>query len=370
MAVNRDKVKRQMAESKQRSGAFRFLPKDTTTALRIAEFEDADGDMAFARVLAEHRKKGSTGGKADGVCRLETFGQPCAFCKVNDESKGEGGDRIYDTKRRYAVNGIDINEKQPAVKIWLLPVTAYEQIAEYVTDEEYADILEQKPGLPFNCKKEGSGLDTTYTCKPKRESWPISKDLMAQVSDPVETFVDPGLEAQCSELGYDVSELFDDSELEALNGSGEKKKSSAKKETSKTSKKSSPKSKAKKADSIDVGSSVLYEDEDVIYTVVSISGDEVEIQDDEENLYDATLDQLKLIDAKQEDAVEDDEPVEEPEEEETSGEIVVGCEVNYLDEKDICTVKKITKNKVVIEDSNGDQYDVEMEDLTYAGLPF
>ena len=370
MAVNRDKVKRQMAESKQRSGAFRYLPKDSTTALRITEFEDADGDIAFARVLAEHRKAGSSGGKAESVCREETFGRPCAYCKVNEQSKGEGGDRVYDTKRKYAVNGIDINEKQPSNKIWLLPVTAYEQIADYVTDDEYVDILEQKPGLPFNCKKEGSGLDTTYTCKPKRDPWPVSKELMAQVSDPVESFVDPGLEAQCSELGYDISELFDDSELEPLNGSDKKKKSSAKKETDKTPKKTSKKSssKSKKEATIDVGSEVLYEDEEVIYHVTSINGDEIEIEDSEENIYDATIDQLKLVTDKSEDAPEDAEPEEEPVEQDET--IVVGCEVNYLDEKSICTVKKIKGTKVVIEDGEGDQYDVELEDLTYAGLPF
>lgn len=376
MAVNRDKVKKQMAENKQRSGKFRYLPKDSTTALRILEFKDEDGESIFARMFAEHRKADSTGGKALGVCREETFGQPCAFCKVNQKARESGEEWVYSTKRRYAVNAIDINDKTPQVRSWMLPVTAYEQIADYVMDDEYEDILEQKPGLPFNCKREGSGLDTEYTCKPKRSPYPVNAELMGQISDPAESFADPGLKSQCESLGYEIEDLFDDSEIEEA-GKSEKSKTSSKKSKKTAKKKGGAGIKHDEA-GIEVGSAVLFEEEEVEYLVKSIDGDNVEIEDGDGNLYDATADQLKLI------AVEKPEPEEDEGEEvdttkkskkkvskkKKSTKIEVGSEVTYLDETDICTVKSIDGKDVVIEDGNKDQFDAKLGELSLADIPF
>jgi len=377
MAVNRDKVKKQMAENKQRSGKFRYLPKDSTTALRIVEFKDEDGEIIFARQLVEHREAGSVGGKALGICRLETFGKPCAFCKRNQLSKETGGEWEYDSKRRFAVNAIDINDKAISMRPWVLPVTAYDQIADFVMEEEYADVLEQKPGLPFNIKREGSGLETSYTVMPQRKPWPVSDELMKQVTDPLDQFGDPGLKEQCKSLGYEISDLFDDSELEEI-GSTEKKKGKSstkageKAETKASAKKSKTSSKKaeEKADidvdadngEIEVGCAVLYEDEDVVYHVNSIDGDDVEIEDDDGNCYEATLDQLSLV--------EGDGGEEEPEEPEESFEIEVGSEVTYRDEDAICVVKSIDGDDVVIEDADKEQFDVLMEDLTLSGPSF
>jgi len=376
MAVNRDKVKKQMAESKQRSGKFRYLPKDATTALRILEFEDTDGELIFARQYAEHRLANSQGGKALGVCREETFGKPCAFCAVNRKAKDSGGDWEYERKTRYAVNAIDINDKSQAVRVWMLPVTAYEDIAGFVMDEEYADILEQKPGLAFNCKREGSGLDTSYSCKPQRNAWPVSAELMKQVKDPTEGMGDPGLAAQCEQLGYEMSDLFDDSEIETAEADakatkGGKSGNKAAKSGKSSAKKSVGKKKKKPAlvenePELGIGSAVLYEDEDVVYHVAKIDGDDVEIEDADGEVYEATLDQIKLIEA-------DDSPDAADvaaEEVDVAPVIEIGSEVKYLEEDDICTVKKINGDDVVIEDADGEQFDCTMEDISLSDMSF
>ncbi|MCK5612602.1 hypothetical protein KAR91_62600 [Candidatus Pacearchaeota archaeon] len=359
MAVNRDKVKKQMADSKARSGKFRYLAKDSTTALRILEFEDAEGEIIFARPFVEHREVNSQGGKALGVCRKGTFGEPCAFCKVNHKRRDGGEEPLYSTKTRYAVNGIDINEKGPAVRKWMLPTTLYDQVAEYVMDEEWADILEAKPGTAFNCKREGSGLDTTYTAKVQRKPWPVSPALMKQVSDPLTDMGDPGLKSQCEELGYELSDLFDDAELEEAEKAA-KGKGGSKKDKKTSSKKTSKKSEPATPKEIDIGVAVKYEDEDVVYHVTKIDGDDVEIEDNDENVYDATMDQLSILGS---DA--------EPEEEEPEPEkIEVGSEVHYDGEEAICTVKSIDGDDVVIEDGDGEQFDVQMGDLAISALGF
>lgn len=366
MAVDRAKVKKQMAASKSRSGKFRYLAKDTTTALRIIEFKDADDATVFAHPLAEHRDVDAKGGKALGICREETFGKPCAFCRINQKHKDAGEDWAYTTKTRYAVNGIDINDSQLQMRLWVLPVTAYDQIAEYTIDDEWADILEPKGGSAFNCKREGSGLDTVYSVKPQRKPYPVNKELMKNLVNPLDQIPDPGLEAQCEELGYEVSDLFDDSELEVAGGDKKSAKKSAKKDEPKANAKKSKSKKSKKKDDDEIGegSAVLFEDEDVVYHVASIDGDDVEIEDDDGNLYDATMDQLKPV------PDEESEPKDAEPEDEEPAPIDVGSEVKYLDEDGICTVKSIDGDDVVIEDADGEQYDAKMEELSDADIPF
>jgi len=369
MAVNRDKVKKQMADSKQRSGKFRYLKKDSTTTLRILEFKDEEGENIFARPFSEHREVNAQGGKALGVCREQTFGEPCAFCQVNKKRRDAGDELLYNTRTRYTVNGVDINDQQPSVRKWMLPTTLYDQVAEYVMDEDWADILEPKPGTALNCKREGSGLDTTYTAKPQRQPWPVSPALMKQVSDPLGDFGDVGLKSQCEELGYKVGELFDDAELEVA-GKKDKAKggSKAKAKTSKTAKSKTTKAKTKSkknktsepdhpADEnvIDVGVAVLYEDEEVVYHVNKVDGDYVVIEDEKGDEYDATMNQLKLY------------VKEEPE---PKPKIKVGSEVHYDGEKEISTVKSIDGNDVVIEDGNSEQYDVKLEELALTAGDF
>ncbi len=373
MAVNRDKVKKQMADSAERGGKFRYLPKDSTNALRILEYIDAECDQMFAQPMVEHREVDQKGGKSLGICKRDTFGQPCVFCKINQKLSDVGEERKYNSRTRYVVNAADINEDKQEIRLWVVPVSVFDQLAEYVTDDEWADVLEPKKGYAFAIKREGAGLDTTYSVMAKKNPYPVDAKLAKQTTDPLDTIPNIDLGVECSNLGYELEDLFDDSELEEIKiGKSDKKdKSSKKRQVSDEDIHGG----APGDDEISVGSPVQYESEKEVCLVKSIDGDDVEIEDSTGETFEVAMGDLTLVEetktskkkaakkavkkTTKKKAVQKEEKV-----------IEVKSRVNYLDEDGVCTVKSIKGDDVIIEDENGDQFDVLMGDLVLDDIPF
>jgi hypothetical protein len=264
----------QAEKAAQRSGKFRYPKKDTTHVLRVVEFEDEDGNTIFARPMTEHRVKDSSG-KSEGICRQETFGLPCAYCKVNEIAIANGKGRIYDSRTRYVMNAVDIDNDPKTSRLWVMPTTIFNDIVGYGTDEEWADVCEAKNGYPFKITRSGSGLDTTYETKVAKKSYPLDKTVVAQVLDPLGEIFDPGITKQCAEIGVSIDKLFDSDELEAME---KDVKSKPKKEPK--PKKESKKSKKKAVEAFNIGDTVRYKDEEDTCKVTQILSDtEITIED-------------------------------------------------------------------------------------------
>jgi len=212
MAVDRKKLLAELKKVKERMGKIRYLKANSVTHLRVLEFQDEEGSIIFARSLVEH-KKAEEGFQGKGkVCRLQTFGEQCAYCQIDTLAKESGETSPYRFRNTYLVSAIDIDSLDKKVTVWSLPTTVYNAIAALLLDDDYADLLEAKSGCGLTIKKEGSGLDTTYTTMPMRNPWPVSPSLLKQVKDPLEVVDDPGLEAQLDELGMDKESLFEDAD--------------------------------------------------------------------------------------------------------------------------------------------------------------
>jgi len=212
MAIDRKKLLAELKKVKERMGKIRYLKAGTTNHLRILEFKDAEGSTIFARPLVEH-KKADEGFQGKGhVCRLQTFGEQCAYCQIDTLAKESGETSPYKFRNTYLVSAIDIDSPDKKVSVWSVPTTVYKDIAALLLDDDYADLLEAKNGCGLTIKKEGSGLDTTYATMPMRNPWPVAPSLLKQVKDPLEVVDDPGLEAQLDELGMDKETLFEDAD--------------------------------------------------------------------------------------------------------------------------------------------------------------
>ena len=281
--IDEKKVKAQTEEAAQRSGRFRYLKKNATTLLRILEFEDADGDVMFAQPLVEHRRRGA-GGKSLGICRSEIFGEPCAFCRANQKARDTGEEASFISRTRYIVNGIDIENEANTMRLWVIPTTVFSAVAEYALDDEWKDILEPKTGLALSIKRSGSGLDTEYITKPTRKAYPVNKGLMKMVQNPLDSVRDVSLDTQCKQIGVDVEDLFDDTEVSPKSSKSEAKTPS-------------PRSRPPVDDGpvIDVGSPVHHLDEEQVCHVVTIDGDDVEIEDPEGEKFDVLMSELSLV---------------------------------------------------------------------------
>lgn len=352
MSIDRKKVMKQTEEAAQRSGRFRYLKKGATTNLRVLEYKDKDGSMMFAQQQVEHRR-GGQGGKGIGICRTETFGEPCAFCRANQIARDSGQDAPFTSRTRYVINAINIDDDPNTVRLWVIPTTVFNDLAEYVLDEEWADVLEPKKGYAFGIKREGSGLDTTYTVKPQRKVYPVGKAVLDQVVDPLDEIRDPGLEAPCAEIGVAVGDLFEPDELEQKERPSERamrETDGGKKKPKKASKPEAPK--------FNKGDAVTFEDEKAVCYITEIDGDDCTIKDPEGKEWTVAMDDLVLV--------EDPEP-------EAIG-LEIGAAVLYRDEKATCHISDIDTDAgtAEIEDKDGNLFDVEIDDLTSAkdDIPF
>lgn len=344
MTIDRKKVMRQTEEAAARSGRFRYLKKNTTTNLRVFEYQDKDGDSVFAQSMTEHRRVGQ-GGKGLGICRREVFGLPCAMCRVNQIASDTGKDRPFQSRTRYVVNAMDVNDtRKKECRLWVFPATVFDDLAELALNEEWADIFEPKKGVPVGVKKEGSGLETEYTTLPGRKAYPVDKSVLSQIVDPLDEIRDPGLESQCAEIGIAVEDIFEPDELKVAEESKVKKSS---KKVTKTEKASSLELPA-----FDIGQPVRYKDEEAICHVTAIDGDKCTVEDESKEEFDVEVSDLT--------AVEEDEGFK------------VGDSVFYKDEKTVCTVTSIDNDtQVSITDKDGVLYDeIDITDLRADDIPF
>lgn len=214
MAVNREKLQREMENSRsERGGSGVNFVGEGTTVLRVLEFTDADGDQQFARKVVKWGSSGA-GNKRKDLCvhRTATFGEdvPDAVEEYNALRTEQGHDSPYTARKQYYVNAIDVNEKGKKVEIWGLPTSVWEQISVVVCDDNWADVLEPETGHCFIIKGSGKGLDREYHVTVDRNPWPVSDDLMQQVVDPLTKVKDVGLEGQCRLLGVAMEDLWPD----------------------------------------------------------------------------------------------------------------------------------------------------------------
>ena len=214
MAVDKKKLLAELKKAKERMGKIRFLKKNTTHHLRILEFKDEDGSRLFSRRVSEHKRVDADFKTKGNLCRSETLGELCAYCQINKVAVDEGESQPFKYRNYYLVNAIDIDAADKKVAIWQVPNSSFQDIANTLMDDDYADVLEASVGHAFTIKREGEGLETKYHTVPMRKPWPVSKELLAQVKDPLEVVDDPGLQGQLDELGMEKTDLFEDADLE------------------------------------------------------------------------------------------------------------------------------------------------------------
>ena len=348
MGIDRKKVAKQTAEAAQRSGRFRYLKKNSTTTLRVLEYKDNDGDTVFATLQTEHRKISGDAQKAEGICRRATFGQPCAYCRINTMADDSGKTKPYNSRSRYVINAIDVNDDPKRVKLFVIPASVFDQMAELALSDEWGDIFEAEKGVPINVKREGSGLDTEYTSLPGRKPLTVSKEIMKQVVNPLTEIRDVGCEGQCEEIGCKMEQLWTTEEIEELT----KDTSKTKKPAAGKAKKEEPESEAPADDEsgeFEVGEEVRVNGEDdVIYHISAINGTDYVVEDEKGDEYDVTEDELLKLEV------------------DADGVFNVGDIVHYQDEEDTCEITALDGSTATIKDSNGDEFEFDIDTLSLA----
>lgn len=320
MTIDREALRKQLNQRKEQraAGNVEYIKKDTTRNLRILEFTTPDGTVHFARTVVQHRLKADT--KKTIIDRQKTLGLPCACARLNALCSEKGTDSPFARAQTiYYINAIDVDQTPHKVKIFQIPSSVWETIAEMLVSDEWKDVLDPQNGHTFAITRQGEGLDTEYPTIVGRKPWPVNETLLKQVVDPITAVVDPGIQGQCDALGIQPTDLWSDydqmADVEPVDTkklAGGTKKSTPAKSEPKAAPKGPSANKPKKA-AFAVGQRVEAQFDDGNWYLGEVSSDEgdgsfgVQFDDGDSGTYPAS----KI--RAEEGAAEPEAPSEEPE---------------------------------------------------------
>jgi hypothetical protein len=116
--------------------------------------------------------------------------EPCPICELVDNlRRSESAEdversRRLSAKRRYLMNIIDLDDLESGVQVFPAGREVLRQLLTYFVDPDWGDLTDPDKGYDIVIEKAGSGLQTSYTVRPRKNSTPIpDKSLLEKVED-------------------------------------------------------------------------------------------------------------------------------------------------------------------------------------------
>lgn len=173
-----------MAAKKSRQNTLKPQPGKHTYRI-LPSWKGAEGQ--FWHDFAMHFVKTQESGQKPAaiyLCTEKTYGRPCEICDAIQKSISVCSDdkmvellKSAKAGQRYLLNVLHTSGPEPE-KVQILEVGGgvFEAICELIM--EYGDITDPEKGIDVVIKREGSGLDTSYTVLPAAKSQPVKASLL------------------------------------------------------------------------------------------------------------------------------------------------------------------------------------------------
>jgi hypothetical protein len=207
--IDRDRLKQQIkdAKARQAAGNTAFI-KEGGASLRVVPFYNKETkSYEVGREFTQWRPKG----EGRPIASRENWNMPDVF----DAVKASGGDLPWRKSTAYLVWGVDVAAEQKELRVWQIPTSVFEAMAEVFLDEEYDGVEDAQTGRPFKIKKTGSGLSTKYAVMLGEKKVDVSRLIKGKLEDPIKKIPMPSIAEQCEALGLDPDD-FEDAEMEAV----------------------------------------------------------------------------------------------------------------------------------------------------------
>ena len=198
--VNVDKEREKLEEIK-RGGTRFWTPKEGASLIRILppySGEDWYKETWFHFGIGVDRKP--------IACARRLLDEPCYICEQVDELRKSEDPRDVElptqiaARRRVFYNIIDLDDVESGVQIFSSGVTIFKDLLMYVADPDWGDITDPEEGYDIVIDREGTGIDTKYNTRAKKNSTPL---------------IDPGLLDELRDLDGMV-EILDYEQVKAI----------------------------------------------------------------------------------------------------------------------------------------------------------
>ncbi len=182
--VNVDKERGKLEEIR-RGGTRFWTPKEGASLIRILppySGEDWYKETWFHFGVGVDRKP--------IACARRLLDEPCYLCEQVDELRKSEDPRDVElstqiaARRRVFYNIIDIDDVESGAQIFSSGVTIFKEFLMYVADPDWGDITDPDEGYDIVIEREGTGIDTKYTVRAKKNPTPlIDPGLLEELRD-------------------------------------------------------------------------------------------------------------------------------------------------------------------------------------------
>lgn len=181
---------KEMAAKKSRQNTLKPAPGDHKYRI-LPSWRGGDEGQFWHDFSMHFIKTPSSGDKLEAVyiCAEKTFGKPCEVCDAVKKSLAvSSDDKMTEmlkkalSSQRYLMNVLHLTGSEPnKVQVMEVGQGVFEDICNLIN--EYGDITNPDSGIDIKIKREGSGLDTSYSVLPAAKSAPVKKELLANLVD-------------------------------------------------------------------------------------------------------------------------------------------------------------------------------------------
>jgi hypothetical protein len=180
--VNLDQVKEFYVKLQSGIGSNFWIPKSGVNLIRI--LPPKEEGLFFCEVRIHYLPNDFP------IKCLRQDNEPCPICDLVDNlRKSESAEdversRRLSAKRRYLINIIDLDDLESGVQIYPAGREVLRQLLTYFVDPDWGDLTDPDKGYDIVIEKAGSGLQTSYTVRPRKNPTPIpDKSLLEKVVD-------------------------------------------------------------------------------------------------------------------------------------------------------------------------------------------
>jgi len=182
--TNLEKVRRRY-EALQREVQGRFWsPKEGKNLVRFLPAYKEGGEFYLETSIHFGVKEG-----LHLVCN-RFYGEPCYICelvqklRLSDDPEDVRRAQRIAPRRRVFYNIVDLNDRDAGVQIYASGASVFKQLLSYFYDPDWGDLTDPEHGYDVVIERRGTGLDTEYTVRPRKNPSPIDdEEWLNQLND-------------------------------------------------------------------------------------------------------------------------------------------------------------------------------------------
>jgi len=171
-----EKVRKRYEELQRESQNRFWTPKEGKNLVRFLPAYKEGGDFFLETSIHFGVREG-----LHLVCN-RFYGEPCYVCEIvqklrmSEDPNDVARARRMAPRKRVFYNIVDLNAQEVGVQVFASGASIFKQLLSYFYDPDWGDLTDPKHGYDVVIERKGTGLETEYTVRPRKNPTPIEDE--------------------------------------------------------------------------------------------------------------------------------------------------------------------------------------------------